>query len=81
MPQSLDTPIVCHCRGQRWCRLLVRQPTDDASYKPSSTLPLLSAGPRLPSQLQSFTATGWYQLLLLGEHRHICVKDSPMVAT
>ena len=32
-------------------------------------------GARLPSQLQSITALGRYQFMLLGEQRQMCVKD------
>jgi len=48
-----------------------RQPTGDVSHKPSRRLPLLSARPRLPSQIQSVTALGWYKFLPLGENRHV----------
>ena len=46
-------------------------------HKPNSRLPLLSARPRLPSQLHSVTALSWYQVILLCKRRNTWVNDLP----
>ena len=60
--------------------LLGRQPTGEVSHKLRSSLPLLSAKPQLPFQLQSVTDLGWYQFILLGEQRHVRANDMPGIA-
>jgi len=61
-------------------QLLRQTATGDVSHKPCSRLPLLSASPRLPSQLQSVTAFGWCQFILLGEQRQMFLNCLPRVA-
>jgi len=57
-----------------------QKPTVEVSDKPSRRLPLLSVRPTITSQIQSITALGRYQFILLGKQRHMYVNDLPRIA-
>jgi len=66
------SPDLCVSKADSPREMLVINPAVGCCY--------FVSGPGLPSQLQSVTALGQYQFILLDEQRLVCMNNLPRVA-